>query len=81
MFRDTPGRDLSTSFSYLHPSAYNLNDEFEAYVVQRLKDGVLQMNFLPFNYRYDSQSLFLLCALFLIASVRIGKLGTCMCNF
>nr|XP_017239522.1 PREDICTED: uncharacterized protein LOC108212305 [Daucus carota subsp. sativus] len=50
MFRDTPGRDLSTSFSYLHPSAYNLNDEFEAYVVQRLKDGVLQMNFLPFNY-------------------------------
>ncbi|KAL1823542.1 hypothetical protein ACET3Z_010320 [Daucus carota] len=50
MFRDTPGRDLSTSFSFLHPSAYNLNDEFEAYVVQRLKDGVLQMNFLPFNY-------------------------------
>ncbi|WOG81908.1 hypothetical protein DCAR_0101064 [Daucus carota subsp. sativus] len=50
MFRDTPGRDLSTSFSFLHPSTYNLNDEFEAYVVQRLKDGVLRMNFLPFNY-------------------------------
>ncbi|KAL1826221.1 hypothetical protein ACET3Z_004633 [Daucus carota] len=60
LFRDTPSRDLSAMFSFLHPSTYKLNDEFNDYVVQRLKDGVLRMNFLPFNYKYVS----FLCVLF-----------------
>ncbi|XP_074374239.1 uncharacterized protein LOC141714630 [Apium graveolens] len=50
VFRDRPGRDLSSMFAFLHPSTYKLNDEFNEYVVQRLKDGVLRMNFMPYNY-------------------------------
>ena len=51
-FRDTSGRDLSSSFAFIHPSTYMLNDEFNTYVVQRLKDGVNRMNFMPFNYKH-----------------------------
>ncbi|KAL1805026.1 hypothetical protein ACET3Z_028094 [Daucus carota] len=49
-FRDTPGRDLSSSFGFLHPATYIQNDEFNAYVVQRLREGVNRMNLMPFNY-------------------------------
>ncbi|XP_074374273.1 uncharacterized protein LOC141714667 [Apium graveolens] len=51
VFRDTPSRDLSAMFAFLHPFTYKLNDEFNEYVVQRLKDGVLRMNFMPYNYK------------------------------
>ncbi|XP_074363148.1 uncharacterized protein LOC141703572 [Apium graveolens] len=51
VFRDTPSRDLSAMFGSLHPSTYKLNDEFNEYVVQRLKDGVLRINFMPYNYK------------------------------
>ncbi|KAL8094210.1 hypothetical protein AgCh_035913 [Apium graveolens] len=50
VFRDTPNRDLSAMFVFLHPSTYKLNDDFNEYVLQRLKDGVLRMNFMPYNY-------------------------------
>ncbi|XP_074377309.1 uncharacterized protein LOC141718830 [Apium graveolens] len=50
VFRDSSGRDLSSMFAFLHPSTYKLNDEFNEYVMQRLKDGVLRMNFMPYNY-------------------------------
>ncbi|XP_074377117.1 uncharacterized protein LOC141718639 [Apium graveolens] len=50
VFRDTSSRDLSAMFAFLHPSTYKLNDEFNEYVVQRLKDGVLRMKFMSYNY-------------------------------
>ena len=45
---------FAAMFAFLHPSTYKLNDEFNEYVVQRLKDGVLRMNFMPYNYKYVS---------------------------